>query len=162
MRKPNLLPVRAVVATVAALAFALSNVSFAQGSSTHSSPAPCTSAKLKTDLQINECLRHALTKLNEQMSSAVAIESKYLGAKSKTQNLRLATAAQRSFSKYVHDECTAQMNPYATGSIAPIIYGECALSLGQQRLALLRKEIAYFQHGGEAGAVSSMTRDLNP
>jgi hypothetical protein len=93
------------------------------------------------------------------MSSALTIEAKYLGAKSKAQDLRLEETAQRSFLKYAHDECTAQTNPYATGTIAPIVYGECILSLGQQRLALLRKEIAYFKNGGEAGNASSTVRD---
>lgn len=119
---------------------------------------PCASKNLKIDVQINRCLDRAIVRLNAQMSSAVAAESKYLGAQSKAQNLRLEEVAQSAYLKYAHNECTAQTNPYSTGSIAPIIYGECIISLGRQRLALLRKEIFYFKNGGEAGKASPMVR----
>ena len=95
------------------------------------------------------------------MSSAVATESKYLGAKSKVQDLRIEENAQLAFAKYAHDECTAQTNPYSSGTIAPIVFGECIIALDQQRLALLQKETVYFKNGGEAGNASSTVRSRN-
>jgi uncharacterized protein YecT (DUF1311 family) len=154
---------RAVIALFATLTFAVTSVSVSGASTTRTSTAqPCTGANLKTDVQINRCLSKAILNLDRQMSSAVAIESKYLGAKSKVQDRRIEENAQLAFSKYAHSECSAQTNPYSSGSIAPIVYGECIISLDRQRLALLRKEIAYFKNGGEAGNASSMVRSRNP
>ncbi len=139
------------------LTFVLTGGSVSGASATSSSMSqPCASKNLKTDVQINRCLDRAIARLNAQMSSAVAVESKYLGAHSNAQDLRLEESAQAAFSKYALSECTAQTNPYSTGTIAPIIYGECVIFLGRQRLALLRKEIIYFKNGGEAGDASPM------
>ncbi|MEO9181419.1 MAG: lysozyme inhibitor LprI family protein [Acidimicrobiales bacterium] len=155
MPKTSCLPLRGVAALLATLAFALTSVP-ASGAATASSltAQSCTGKNLETDVQINQCLDRAILRLNTQMSSAVAVESKYLGAHSKGQDLRLEEVAQSAFLKYARNECTAQINPYATGTIAPIFYGECIISLSRQRLALLRNEIAYFKNGGEASNAS--------
>lgn len=157
MRKPSYLPLRAVAALLVTLMFVLTSMSTSGASTASSSTAQaCAGQNLKTDVQINRCLERVILRLNTQMTSAVAVESKYLGAQSKAQDLRLEEGAQLAYSKYVHKECTAQTNPYSTGTIAPIIYGECVIFLGRQRLALLRKEIIYFKNGGEAGDASPM------
>jgi uncharacterized protein YecT (DUF1311 family) len=153
---------RAVIALFATLTIAVTSVSVSGASTTRTSAQPCTGANLKTDVQINRCLSNAILNLDRQMSNAVAIESKYLGATSKVQDRRLEEIAQLAFSKYAHSECSAQSNPYSSGSIAPIVYGECIISLDRQRLALLRKEIVYFKNGGESGNASSMVRSSNP
>jgi uncharacterized protein YecT (DUF1311 family) len=153
---------RTVIALFATLTFEVTSGSLSGASTTGTSTAQsCTGTNLKTDLQINRCLTKAILNLDHQMSSAVAIESTYLGASSKVRDLRLEEIAQSAFSKYARSECNAQTNPYSSGTIAPIVYGECIISLDRQRLALLRKEIFYFKNDGEAGNASSMVRSVN-
>jgi hypothetical protein len=38
---------------------------------------------------------------------------------------------------YAHEECLAEANPYQPGTIVPILCGECALGLYNQRLDYL-------------------------
>jgi hypothetical protein len=51
---------------------------------------------------------------------------------------------------YAREVCLAETNPYASGTIEPILYGECALRLFHQRLDEIRHVITSFQNGGEA------------
>lgn len=88
------------------------------------------------------------------MTSALHQESKFLSFTSKSEGWRVAIEAQRAFMNYAHHECLAEANPYESGTIVPIIYGECALSLEMQRLTLIQEQTRYFRNGALASTAS--------
>ena len=88
------------------------------------------------------------------MTSALARESVYLSSSAPSLGLRIAQRAQSAFTTYVHRECLAEANPYQPGTIVPIVYGDCALALYRQRLALIDAQINYFKAGGEAASAT--------
>lgn len=112
---------------------------------------PCSSTTLTTDVAIYQCLNHRLAKVHHAIDVALRTEAPFLSSQRAT-GRRLAARAESAYSSYVRRECDAEANPYQPGTIVPIIYGECALSLFHQRLVLIKATTAQFRRGGEAAA----------
>jgi uncharacterized protein YecT (DUF1311 family) len=111
---------------------------------------PCQSAKLKTDYQIDQCLVTQLKIATSRMNSSLRTESDFFRYATRRQDWRVAHHTQATFMAYTREVCLAETNPYSSGTIEPILYGECALQLFHQRLAQIRRAITSFQNGGEA------------
>lgn len=71
------------------------------------------------------------------MDTSLREESVYLHYASRSQDWRVARRTQSTFMFYAHEECLAEANPYQPGTIVPILCGECALGLYNQRLDYL-------------------------
>lgn len=93
-----------------------------------------------------------MTLLQRQMTAAVRFEARYLGVSRRSGFL--TQQAQKTFLTYARAECLAEANPYRGGTIYPIIFGECSLSLYRQRLALIVEQTQYLQRGGPAAPSS--------
>ena len=115
---------------------------------------PCSNPKLASDVQIDQCLESAIKVQTAQMTSLLRDESSYFHYASAAQDWRVAQRTQSTFRSYARQECLAEANPYQSGTIVPIIYGECVIGLDNQRLAFLRRAVASFKKGGEAQATS--------
>jgi uncharacterized protein YecT (DUF1311 family) len=111
----------------------------------------CRSINSLPDSKIYECLNQQVHALETKMTSALRKESQFLSFTSTNEGWRVAMKAQSALLAYMHQECLAQATPYQPGTIVPIIYGECALSLERQRLALIQQQTKYFRSGGLAG-----------
>ena len=143
----------AVLVIVAGLFVTLALLPAAHTRTTSSLVDSCSTAT-STDVQINLCLDQKLRAMQGQMTSALRRESTYLSFNSPSQGLAVARRVQSAFTAYVHQECLAESNPYQPGTIVPIIYGDCALAVFRQRLALLDAQINYFKAGGEASSTT--------
>ena len=84
------------------------------------------------------------------MNTLLRKESVYFRYASKPRDWRVAEKTQATFMSYAREECLAQVNPYRTGTISPILYGECVLGFYNQRVTYLRDTIASFENGGES------------
>jgi uncharacterized protein YecT (DUF1311 family) len=114
------------------------------------SSVPCQSPRLKTDYQIDQCLVTQMKIVTGRMQSSLHKESGFFRYATRSQDWRVAKRTQATFMSYAREVCLAETNPYASGTIEPILYGECALQLFQQRLKEIRHEISSFQNGGES------------
>jgi uncharacterized protein YecT (DUF1311 family) len=138
----------ALVALVVSLVLPVAQPALA-GSVTKST-VPCQSARLKTDYEIDRCLVTQMKIATSQMNSSLRTESDFFRYATRRQDWRVAHRTQATFMAYAREVCLAETNPYSSGTIEPILYGECALQLFHQRLAEIRRAIASFQHGGES------------
>jgi uncharacterized protein YecT (DUF1311 family) len=111
---------------------------------------PCQSAKLKTDYQIDQCLVTQMKIATSRMNSSLREESDFFRYATRQQDWRVARRAQTTFMAYAREVCLAETNPYSSGTIEPILYGECALQLFHQRLTEIRQAISSFRNGGES------------
>jgi uncharacterized protein YecT (DUF1311 family) len=143
-----LVAVLVVVVTIAGL------VAFrpktASASDTTTTTLPCQSKKLTTDYEIDQCLTTNIRTMTTRMESALRKESVYLRYGSRSKDWRVAQRTQSTFVAYAHEECLAQSNPYQPGTIVPILYGECVVTLYNQRLNYIDQTITAFKNGGEA------------
>jgi uncharacterized protein YecT (DUF1311 family) len=110
----------------------------------------CQSPRLNSDYQIDQCLEKGIRSMSRRMTASLQKESVYLRYASPSQDWRVAQRTQATFVVYVRDECLSQANPYRSGTIVPILYGECVLQLYQQRLDNIQRVLASFRHGGES------------
>lgn len=143
----------AVLAVVVGLFVTLALLPAAPTRATSSLVDSC-STSTSTDVQMYQCLDRRMRALQGQMASALRRESAFLSLNAPSQGLAVARKAQSAFTTYVHQECLAEANPYQPGTIVPIIYGNCALGLYRQRLALFDAQIKYFNAGGEASSAT--------
>ncbi|MGB8196268.1 MAG: lysozyme inhibitor LprI family protein [Acidimicrobiales bacterium] len=111
---------------------------------------PCQSAKLRTDYQIDQCLVTQMKIATTRMNSSLREESGFFRYATRKQDWRVAHRTQSAFMAYAREVCLAETNPYSSGTIEPILYGECALQLFHQRLAEIRRAISSFRNGGES------------
>jgi hypothetical protein len=111
---------------------------------------PCSSAKLASDYQIDQCLESIIRVRTAQMDMLSREESDYFRYTTTIKDLRVARRIQSTFTSYARQECLAEANPYQTGTIVPILFGECEIGFFDQRLVVLRNAIAIFKRGGEA------------
>jgi uncharacterized protein YecT (DUF1311 family) len=111
---------------------------------------PCQSPKLKSDYQIDQCLVTQMKIATSRMNSSLRKESDFFRYATRKQDWRVAHRTQITFMAYAREVCLAETNPYSSGTIEPILYGECALKLFHQRLAEIRRAITSFQDGGES------------
>jgi uncharacterized protein YecT (DUF1311 family) len=139
-----------VVALLAVLALQPERTAASTGSTT----LPCSSAQLTTDYQIDQCLESKIHEATTLMGSLLRSESVYFRYASKSQDWRVALRTQSTFTSYAREECLAQVHPYRTGTIEPILYGECVLGFYDQRVDSLRQTITSFKQGGEARIAS--------
>jgi uncharacterized protein YecT (DUF1311 family) len=139
-----------VLAALVALLVGQPTTSEASSSRATTTTIPCTSPQLTTDYQIDQCLDSKIRTVTARMNSSLRKESTYFRYATNSHDLRVAKRTQSTFLSYAREECLAQSNPYETGTIVPIIYGECVLGLYDQRLSNLRQTIASFERGGEA------------
>lgn len=111
---------------------------------------PCSSSKLLSDAQIDECLDSSIRVMTTHMDSLLREESSFFRYANKAKDLQVARRTQSTFMSYAHQECLAEANPYQPGTIVPILYGECVIGFYHQRLAVLQHAITTFKRGGEA------------
>jgi len=111
---------------------------------------PCSSAKLSSDSQIDQCLESIIRVQTTQMDSLLRQESVFFHYASKLQDWHVAQRTQATFLSYARQECLAEANPYQQGTIVPILFGECEVGFYGQRLVFLHNAIAIFKRGGEA------------
>jgi uncharacterized protein YecT (DUF1311 family) len=111
---------------------------------------PCQSPKLKSDYQIDRCLVSQMKIATSQMNASLREESDFFRYATRKQDWRVAHHTQTTFMAYARETCLAETNPYSSGTIEPILYGECALQLFHQRLAEIRRAISDFRNGGES------------
>jgi uncharacterized protein YecT (DUF1311 family) len=114
----------------------------------------CQSPQLNSDFQIDQCLESEIRSLTSQMNSLLRKESVYLRYASRAQDWRVAQRTQATFVAYAREECLSQANPYQSGTIVPIIFGECVIQLYQQRRDNIEGVLASFRHGGESQRTS--------
>jgi hypothetical protein len=88
------------------------------------------------------------------MESSLRDESDYFHYATRSQDRRVAQRTQSTFTSYAREECLALTNPYQSGTIVPILYGECVLGFDHQRLDYLRHAITSFKKGGESQKAS--------
>ena len=88
------------------------------------------------------------------MESSLRDESDYFHYATRSQDRRVAQRTQSTFTSYAREECLALTNPYQSGTIVPILYGECVLGFEHQRLDYLRHAITSFKKGGESQKAS--------
>jgi uncharacterized protein YecT (DUF1311 family) len=124
--------------------------STASAGTTTTTTLPCQSKKLTTDYEIDQCLTSNIRAMTTRMETALRKESVYLRYGSRSKDWRVAQRTQSTFVAYAHDECLAQSNPYQPGTIVPILYGECVVTLYKQRLNYIDQTITSFKNGGEA------------
>ena len=139
----------ALVVVVASSALLLRTERASAGPVT-SATAPCQSSALTSDYQIDRCLEGKIREITSRMQTALRRESGYLRYASPSQDWRVVQRTQRTFVAYAREECLAQTNPYRTGTIVPILYGECEVQLFDQRLAYIDHTIASLKSGGES------------
>jgi uncharacterized protein YecT (DUF1311 family) len=111
---------------------------------------PCQSPKLKSDYRIDQCLVTQMKIATSQMNASLHKESDFFRYATRKQDWRVAHRTQATFMAYARETCLAETNPYSSGTIEPILYGECALQLFHQRLAEIRRAITDFRNGGES------------
>ena len=114
------------------------------------STVPCQSPKLKTDYSIDQCLVTQMKIATSRMNATLREESNFFRYATRKQDWRVAHRTQATFMAYARETCLAETNPYSSGTIEPILYGECALQLFHQRLAEIRRAITDFRNGGES------------
>jgi uncharacterized protein YecT (DUF1311 family) len=114
------------------------------------STVPCQSPKLKTDYRIDQCLVTQMKIATSRMNTSLREESDFFRYATRKQDWRVAHRTQATFMAYARETCLAETNPYSSGTIEPILYGECALQLFHQRLAEIRRAISDFRNGGES------------
>ena len=105
-------------------------------------PSTCASRANLNDYQMNMCLTGEIARLTRAVGVEVAREARHV-ASSPREGQRVAAAAQRAFEHYARAECLAEANLYNGGTIYPIIFGDCEVSLLQQRLDLVRSVNAF-------------------
>jgi uncharacterized protein YecT (DUF1311 family) len=115
---------------------------------------PCQGPRLHSDYQIDQCLVTQMKIATNQMNSSLRKESDFFRYATRSTDWRVAHRTQATFMAYAREVCLAETNPYSSGTIEPILYGECALQLFHQRLAQIRRAISSFQNGGEAQRIS--------
>lgn len=112
-------------------------------STSHATPpvaTPLTSCQASgklNDYQLNECLIARVAIIRAELNAALTREEHRLISSTLRQATGVVVAAQHSFDRYVRLECLAEANPYAGGTIYPIVFGFCEVSLLQQRLKLV-------------------------
>ena len=92
------------------------------------------------DYQMDMCLTKQIHTLRGAIAAALNRQISLINASAPGQGLPLVTAAQKDFDLYVRSECLAESAPYNGGTIVPIIFGNCEVSLYQQRLTLIRSQ----------------------
>lgn len=97
----------------------------------------CTTAENLNDYQMNECLITELTAIKAQLHDALGREAHHLISSTPKEAKQVVNAAEVSFEHYVRAECLAEANPYMGGTIFPIVFGSCEVTLYQQRLRLV-------------------------
>ncbi len=102
----------------------------------------CETAKNLNDYQLNECLIRQIASVKIKLKTALSLEATNLRSTTLSQARQIVNAAENSFDHYVRSECLAEANPYMGGTIFPIIFGFCEISLYQQRLGLVEKQAA--------------------
>ncbi len=110
----------------------------------HAAPAPpaCASRANLNDYQMNVCLTGEIARLMRAIGVEVSREARHV-ASSPREGQRVAATAQRAFERYARAECLAEANLYSGGTIYPIIFGDCEVSLLHQRLDLVRSVNAF-------------------
>ena len=114
----------------------------------------CQTNKNLNDYRLNECLIEQIHLARVSLATVLRRESVYFGVPSPATGRRVVDAAQSAFQVYARKECLAQATPYTGGTIYPIVYGHCELSLLEQRLSLVRQEVTSFAN------LSSSSRSL--
>jgi uncharacterized protein YecT (DUF1311 family) len=102
----------------------------------------CQNSKNLNDYQMNMCLIEKVKIVRAALDSKLRTEAVALSATSPQDGARVVDAAQAAFETYRRRECLAEANPYTGGTIFPIVFGNCELSMYQQRLALVNHEIS--------------------
>lgn len=92
------------------------------------------------DYQLNECLIGQVASVRGKLKAALKIEAQNLKATTLSQAWKVVNAAEMSFEHYVRSECLAEANPYLGGTIYPITFGFCEVSLYDERLSLVEKQ----------------------
>jgi len=84
---------------------------------------------------MNRCAASQVTQLQRQLAVGLKKESQVFGTST-------VAAIQSQWTTFMRGECTMEESGYQGGSIEPLIYGECKVSLLVSRIAEIRKTIA--------------------
>lgn len=95
---------------------------------------PCVKAA-KSQTAMNECAALWLSNAQTGLSRALARERKRLPVKS-------VNASQAAWITYRNAECRAEAAPYRGGSVYPLIYLNCQVSLTEARTTQIQHVIA--------------------
>ena len=90
---------------------------------------------------MNMCLTAQVRVTRSQLKGALDREAAALQSGSIQNGQRVVHAAESAYERYVRAECLAEANPYSGGTIYPIIFGNCEVSLLQERLALVNQQL---------------------
>ncbi|HUV57765.1 MAG TPA: lysozyme inhibitor LprI family protein [Acidimicrobiales bacterium] len=101
----------------------------------------CQDSPNFNDYQMNMCLTAQVRVTRSQLKGALDREAAALQSGSIQNGQRVVHAAESAYERYVRAECLAEANPYSGGTIYPIIFGNCEVSLLQERLALVNQQL---------------------
>lgn len=114
--------------------------------STSTSPQKATSCLTDpnlNDYQMNQCLVEQIGRVRSELTVALRRETVGLSAVSNDSSILMA-GAEADFERFASNECLAEASPYTGGTIYPIIFGNCKLSLYGQRLRWVNQAILNF------------------
>ena len=148
--RPLIVVIIAIVVVAALVTVVLHRPAKSVAAGDTTTTVACQSPRFSNDYQINQCLESHMRSMTRKMTSSLRVESAYLRYASHAQDWRVAQHTQATYVAYAREECLSQANPYQSGTIVPIIYGECIVQLFQQRLDTIDRALASFRHGGES------------
>lgn len=93
------------------------------------------------DYQMNMCLVAQIRTTRTMLNTALHREAAALQSGSLQNGQRVVRASESAFDRYVRAECLAEANPYSGGTIYPIIFGDCEVSLLKGRLSLVNQQL---------------------
>ena len=101
----------------------------------------CQQSANLNDYRMNICLITQIHATRALLHTALGQEAAALQSGSIQDGQRVVSAAESAYERYVRAECLAEANPYSGGTIYPIIFGNCEVSLLQERLALVNQQL---------------------
>jgi len=101
----------------------------------------CQNSANLNDYQMNMCLIAQVDSTRSLLNTALGHEAAVLQSGSIRNGQQVVHAAESAYEHYVRAECLAEANPYSGGTIYPIIFGNCEVSLLQERLSLVNQQL---------------------
>lgn len=88
----------------------------------------------KSELAMDRCVAAQVAQLDRELTHALSVEASYLGHSG-------VTTTQSKWLAFRKSECTLEAQPYAGGSIRPLVYGECERGLLFNRVGEIRSVV---------------------